>query len=271
MTIDFIKLSPTGNITVLVTTPVPLEQQAATAARLLAWDGVGGEQVGYVEPAEGCAAARLRMMGGEFCGNATMSLGALLARNAGLGDGESMDLTLEVSGSDAPVPCHILRQGDAWIGTVQMPLPTGIERLTLDTDGGPLTVPLVRMPGIAHLILPAEARLDEAQLRRRLPQWNLAIRADALGAITWNAAEQSIDPLVFVPSAGTLVREHGCGSGTAAVGCWLAAASGCAQQLPVRQPGGAITVRTELQNNTLSALTITGAVRLIAEGRAYME
>ena len=77
MEISFVKLSPTQNVTVLATSPVPRAEQPAAAAKLLAYDGVGGEQAGFLEkPAHSAARARLQMMGGEFCGNAAMSLGA---------------------------------------------------------------------------------------------------------------------------------------------------------------------------------------------------
>ena len=266
MTIDYIKLSPTGNITLLVTSPVPRGRQASVAARLL--DIVGGEQVGYVEPATDLRAlARLQMMGGEFCGNASMSLGAVLCRNAGLATGAISEPVIEVSGCDAPVPCRMLCQAEGWTGTVRMPLPTRLGLREVPVDGGSLTVPAVEMPGITHLLLPANAGLDEAQLRRRLPEWNRQIGADALGALIWDEATASIDPLVYVPSAGTLVREHGCGSGSAAVGGWLAVRDGQDCAVGIRQPGGTITVQARLEGGALSALTITGRVVLLEEGR----
>ena len=269
MIIDYTKLSPTGNITVLVKTPVPRDRQARIAARLLAADCVGGEQAGFIEaPFDPRAAARLRMMGGEFCGNATMSLGAVLARRDGA---QNADYWIEVSGSPAPVPCRIEKSGDGWVGTVDMPLPESIGNITLDTDGGAITVPLVRMPGIAHIIIPVEAGLSEAELRRRLPEWNGIIGADALGALVWNEATTTIDPLVYVPSAGTLVREHGCGSGTAAVGCRMATTAGRGVELPVRQPGGIITARTEIQNSAITALSITGKVSVIEESSVEID
>lgn len=269
MIIDYTKLSPTGNITVLVKTPVPRERQAAIAARLLAADCVGGEQAGFIEaPSDARAAARLQMMGGEFCGNATMSLGAMLARRDGV---DEADYLIEVSGSPAPVPCHIEGDGDGWVGTVQMPLPERVGGIELDTDGGTISVPLVEMPGIAHLIIPAEAGLSEAELRRRLPEWNRMIGADALGALVWDESCRAIDPLVYVPSAGTLVREHGCGSGTAAIGCWIAARAGTGIEIPVRQSGGTITGRAEAQGGAITALSITGAVTLVREGRVEID
>ena len=264
MTIEYIKLSPTGNITLLVPTPVPRALQPQVARALLA--RVGGEQVGYIE-----GDARLQMMGGEFCGNATMSLGALLARDRGLAPGEALALSIGVSGADGPVPCRIEAAEDAWLGTVRMPLPTGIAEASLETDAGTLVAPLVRLPGIAHLILPAERAPSEEELRRRLPEWNGSIGADALGALRWDAGEGAIDPLVCVPSAGTLVREHGCGSGSAALGCWLAHRAGSGVEVPVRQPGGTITVRVEVSGDRLTGVTITGRVTLLEEGTTEIE
>ena len=40
MEIEFIKTSPTQNMTVLVKTPVPREKQLALAERLIAYDSV---------------------------------------------------------------------------------------------------------------------------------------------------------------------------------------------------------------------------------------
>lgn len=265
MKIEYVRLSPTGNVTLLVTSPVPRRQQAAVAAALL--ERVGGEQVGYLEaPADPRAEARLQMMGGEFCGNAAMALGALLCRRDSLADGQLRSLHLEVSGSDGPVPCAILREGDDWLGTVRMPLPTAIEQIDLAAGDMMFRAPLVRMPGIAHLIIPAGIGLGEMQIRQYLPEWNNAIGADALGALLWNAPSRFINPIVYVSSAGTLVREHGCGSGTAAIGCWLAAAAGRTCEMPVRQPGGTILVRAAVLKGKLAVLSINGRVKIEETG-----
>ena len=44
MTINYVKYSPTGNVTLLVTSPVPREDHGTVAAALL--ERLGGEQVG---------------------------------------------------------------------------------------------------------------------------------------------------------------------------------------------------------------------------------
>lgn len=264
MKIDYAKLDPTGNTTILVKTPVPRARHGAVAAALL--EALGGEQVGYVEsPVHPDAVARLQMMGGEFCGNATMSLGALLSREAA-----EASLLLEVSGSDAPVPCRVRKTDGGWTGTVQMPPPRAIHAVELDTDTGELTAPLIEMDGISHLILPVETGLGEPQLRRRLPEWNAAIGADALGALLWDESSSSIDPLVWVPASGTLVRERGCGSGSAAVGCWLAKRAGRDRCADIRQAGGTITVDVRMKDGAFASVTITGQIRLVEEGTIRM-
>ncbi|MDK2932172.1 MAG: histidine racemase [Bacillota bacterium] len=93
MRLRFVKMNPTGNTTIFVLDPVPVPEQARIAVALMDPSVLGGEQVGFVSlsaeeepPRAGLArghgpdiAASLRMMGGEFCGNAARSLGAYLA------------------------------------------------------------------------------------------------------------------------------------------------------------------------------------------------
>ena len=266
--LQFVKLSPTQNVTVLVTSPVPRAHQAAVAARLLAYDGVGGEQVGYLEaPADARARARLQMMGGEFCGNASMALAAWLCARDGLADGAEAEVLLEVSGGSGLTPCRVRRSGSLYRGTVRLPPPACVTTFSLPLG----EVPLVAFPGISHLILPAGLNLDEATLRRALPRWNERIGADALGAILWDEANQAIDPLVYVPSAGTLVRERGCGSGTAAVGCHMALRAGRPFSGGIRQSGGVIEVSCAPKDGRVDALAITGDVRIVAAGEAWVE
>ena len=68
---------PTGNITALVESAVEPEAQPSAAARIMArFPAV--EQVGFVcLPEREDEPVALRMAGGEFCGNASMSAGAL--------------------------------------------------------------------------------------------------------------------------------------------------------------------------------------------------
>ena len=111
MEVKFIKASPTENMTLLIETPVAREKQLAVAERLIAYGSVYAEQAGYIEEAENPAAEkRLQMMAGEFCGNASLSLAAWLAKKKNLPIGEKTEITLEVSGAEELVRCEMERE-----------------------------------------------------------------------------------------------------------------------------------------------------------------
>ena len=77
MKTDYYIINPAGNITALVTSPVPKNSYGAAAARIMK-KRPAVEQVGFVRFANGEAV--LNMAGDEFCGNAVMSAAALYCR-----------------------------------------------------------------------------------------------------------------------------------------------------------------------------------------------
>ena len=121
MRLHYTLIDPTKNITLLVTTPVQRQLQPQTAAWLLRHEPQA-EQVGFLEPSD-TAPARLQMMGGEFCGNATMGLGAWLCRRDRLAHGVTHDFSLEISGAEEPVPCAVTPVAHGYLATVELPLP----------------------------------------------------------------------------------------------------------------------------------------------------
>lgn len=272
MELSFVKISPTQNVTLFVTTLVAREIQPAVAERLLAEDGVGGEQVGFFEsPTLPGAPLRLQMMGGEFCGNATMALGAYAAWKRGMAEGTSAEYRFEVSGAASPVSCRIVRAGDGFRGTVDMPVCEAVTEVELNSDQGALRLPLVVLPGISHIIVPNSlARLSREEIERRIRDWNAVVRAAALGVLRYDEAEGRIEPAVYVPSTDSVVWERGCGSGTAALGCYLALRTGKSVRADVRQPGGTITVSAELDGGRIRRLAIEGQVKIVATGTAYL-
>ena len=267
MDIQFIKTSPTQNVTILVLTQVPRASQPEIAAQLLRYDGVGGEQVGFLEPSQ-TARVQLQMMGGEFCGNASMATGAYLAWRDGLPDGASAEYPLEVSGEDGIVSVGIARTGKCYRGRVNMPGAERIERLNLNTDSGNLAVDAVVLPGITHLIFEKSAGMTLEEIERRIRDWNAVARADALGALLYDEEALAIEPVVYVPGPNTIVRERGCGSGTAAIGCRNALRTG-AFSGTIRQPGGEIAVHAEHSGGRFT-VQIEGYVTITASGTAYL-
>ena len=112
-------MDPTGNITILVETPVEEASQPFVASKLMEAEPEA-EQVGFLtSPVNETWDIALRMAGGEFCGNATMSAAAFYAAGAGI---EKGIVTVCVSGAAQPVPVDLLRlfQLGPEIGGVQL-------------------------------------------------------------------------------------------------------------------------------------------------------
>ena len=256
MELRYTVIDPTKNITLLVTTPVPRDVQPRVAAELLRREK-DAEQVGF---AEGLAAGdpRLQMMGGEFCGNATMSMAAWLHRDLPIG--ESRALTLPVSGASAPVSCQVTRLDGCFIGTVAMPLPERIETLSLPVCGVMQSLPTVFLPGISHVIVPADM-IGRDRAEETLRSWSHLLPGEAMGLLLLAEDQTSFAPLVYVKPTDSCVWERGCGSGSAAIGAWLTSVRGADQCVSLGQPGGVIQVVTRTEDGaSLTGLTITGTV-----------
>ena len=254
----YVRLDPTGNRTCLVLDPVPeMERKRVTAALMNRC-----EQVGYLLPAERPEnRARLRMMGGEFCGNASMATAAYLCRLEGAAPGSERDVLLEVSGTDGPVRCRIRapREGDeAWKGTVWMPPVLDVRPLTF--EGEEWTA--VQLEGILHLIR-EKGVLDRKSAEEKLLRFARQCGAPAVGLLQWDAGTGRMIPLVHVPGEGTLVWETACGSGSTAVGALAALRAGEGETVsPILQPGGVIRASVRVRNGKVTEVRISGRISI---------
>ena len=252
--IRYVLLDPTGNLTALVLDPVDPGDRAPVTAALMN----RCEQVGYLTAAKDPRIrARLEMMGGEFCGNASMATAVYLAAEEGLKPGEEKAMLLEVSGAEAPVACRAVRLPDGWRGAAEMPLPSGMEsRTVLGTE-----LKAVFLPGMVHLIYEGPslaAERAEAILRAAeglFPE-------PAIGLLQWDRAEGRMIPLVRVRASGTQVWETACGSGTAAVAFLEAVRRNASGEIAVAQPGGVLRAETEWSAGRARRILLSGTVRL---------
>ncbi len=245
----YVRLDPTGNITCLVLDPA---EEAALTRELLGQC----EQVAYLmPPMRPEAVAGIRLMGGEFCGNAAMATAALLVRDE-IAQGAEKTLLLEVSGAADPVRCVVRKTAEGFEGTVEMP---GIPKIGQETFYGiPFTA--VRMEGIVHLVSEGttfEPEEAEALLRKITGQ----LPDEAAGLLQWDREKQYMVPLVYVRGSGSLTWEHGCGSGSAAIGALETLRNG-EKTVTVNQPGGMIRVSAEKEGGAVTAVSITGRVRI---------
>lgn len=255
----YVILDPTGNLTGLVLDPVEEEKEKLVTRELLRQC----EQVAYLErSAAGDSVASIRLMGGEFCGNAAMAAAAWLVRNE-LEPGKELPMLLDVSGTKEPVPCRIRKTDSGVEGTVQMPGFPAVSRATI--SGFPLIK--VRLEGITHLIYEGK-KLGKEKAECLIRQIAGQLRDEAVGLLQWNRETREMLPLVWVRNSESLVWEHGCGSGSAAVGAYETLRStGKELVIPVRQPGGTIRVTAAAEGGKITSLSITGIVRLGTENR----
>lgn len=260
MRVNIVKADPTGNATILVTSPVKAQERAAAAEKLMRWSGGWAEQVGFAS-ALGDGTPRLDMMGGEFCGNASLSLAAYLAGKRGLDETET---ALSVSGAGMNVRCAVRRQGMDWLGAVTMPLPMSVREENFPAGNEARPYWTVRLPGITHVVVPMGA-ISRMQAEYLISSWCAASDGGALGILLYEAAQARMEPLVYVRDTATAVWERGCASGTAAVGAYLAAMNGGEIAADVRQPGGTIGVAARYGEGRVEALTIYGGVRILDE------
>ena len=294
MKVDYTVLDPTGNITILVTSPVEISLQPSVASKLMELVPEA-EQVGFLSEAEGCDIA-LRMAGGEFCGNASMCAATYYVNKQGF---EKCPVILRVSGADGTVAAEIERLHEGkWRGTVNMPRPQKLEFIDLPGAG---RLPVVSFDGISHVIYevsesertggntnvdpcgyndsyaPDTAKSSAAQCSTsdELPisrdtaealaaDWCRYLGVDALGIMFLNTEASSMKPLVYVPAAGTLFWENSCASGTTACGAYVAARSGRPVSMSLRQPGGSLWIRVSEDG----AFVLSGMVRITHSGSA---
>lgn len=287
--LTFSKWSPGGNTTLLFPdTGQRPPEQARLAALALDSSMLGGEQAGFVNLPQ----HRLRMAGGEFCVNASRSVGALLAYTAQYSGPEqgvlggvipSSDKTAEgsvpdeqpvrldeiqVSGWQTPVRLRTRGTAPLWRVEALLRLP-GCSITTVAKGAH-----LVRLPGICHLLLGGATHLlpeDCYAVAAQLRQQHGLEAEPAAGVIWWRECQGLLDmlPLVHVRDAGTTFLENACGSGALALALCLAR-TGTRRSFSIMQPGGsALDVRLFTEGG-LDMAGIDGPVSLVARGKVWL-
>ena len=252
MELNILRADPAGNITLFVLAPVPREQRAEIAARLMEMPQFKAEQVGFVCPVQEGGDGRMEMMGGEFCGNATRAFGMLTAREKG---GLST-VRVETSGCDHIVTVDV--DLSASTARSEMPLPQSVTPARVGDVAGTL----VHLGGIAHLVVenvtPSQAFFDQAE-----PLFRDITGLDAYGVIFLSPEDGKMTPLVKVPATNTLVWEGSCGSGS------LACAVAQSQEAPdgefardYIQPAGVVRATAVRQGGRVVSTYIGGLVTL---------
>lgn len=226
--IKFTKLSPSKNITILVESSVSISKQMKIAEKIMDTSHIGGEQVGFLMPVtDSRADYRMRMMGGEFCGNATISLGAwaMFRENINAPVGYKKNYLLEISGAEKLVLCNVRKVEKGYKGTIEMPLPVNIEEREFIYRTKTYKLTVVEFKGISHIIFDESVygEASEEAIEDMAEEWADEM-PEAFGIMLWSFDEEEeleyIKPYVVVQNNG--VWEGSCASGASAVGVYLA-------------------------------------------------
>lgn len=264
-------MDPTGNVTILVETPVEEALQPALALRLLEAEPAA-EQVGYVTFLPD--GMKLRMAGGEFCGNATMSTAVLgVMRGSGQTDAGAEgitadatcqryskdEMTVYASGAQKPVTVKVECRDGEYYGTISMPVPKDIVDMSYEYNGKEYILPTVIFDGITHAVMQETMAADDAE--KAVRQWCHDIGSDGLGLMLLDRDESQITPVVYVECPETLYWESSCASGTTAVSAYLAKRNRAALSRDFIEPGGVLHVEV----SDTGKVELTGHVRCISE------
>ena len=230
-------VNPGGNITAIVPGIFSVQKREQIALLVLK-KNKRIEQVGFWMPVKSNkSVARLEMAGGEFCGNATRSLAALLARKK--------PFFLEVSGLPQAVKVRALKKRS----TVSLPL-----------KGFQLNNGICRLPGITHILEPNEVSRTAAKMLLRSSNLLKEKASGVIGYQKLSSGFYEITPVVWVRDISTLYAETACASGTAALAYYFWKFNGITN-LRVKQPSGTI-FNTKVKNGLL---TVGGPILKISK------
>ncbi len=255
MKLNLYVADPAGNITILVTTPVPAEKIPAISNILLKIPRYKAEQVAFLVPAQMGAQGRIQMMGGEFCGNATRSFGYLLSRN--LPD-KPKTVYVEISGAATPLTVEI----DHKNRTAQAQMPLLLKRHIIEFNQKSYSA--MEFDGIVHLIVNGKAETDEF-VTRLIDKTREIVKSDAYGVMFLSG--NNMTPVVYVCETDSLIWEGSCGSGSMAAAAYLALENekDGTYSYSFTQPGGIITATVTIKNGETRECKMGGPVYISDE------
>ncbi len=263
-------MDPTGNITALVTSCAEISRQPFIAGKIMERHPEV-EQVGFVfieDAVESGLRGKLRMAGGEFCGNAAMSTAALFALTREPNTQSEMRCHLNVSGAEETVEIRLRKEGNEnYAAGVKMPAAIEIKEQNLEYSEIKGSLPLVRMQGISHLIIEADSpftvlKENKEDAERAAKKWCREFGAEGLGLMFLSGArdDATLTPLVYIPKSNTIFWEHSCGSGSSACGFYFSEKEAKSVRVTLKEPGG--TLRVE---GNRKELWLYGNVKRIGE------
>ena len=265
MRLDFVRVSPSKNMTVLIKNYVAPTRYAEIANKIMDYEFLNAEQVGFlVAPENKQSVLRLEMSGGEFCGNAVLSAAAYCSYK---GLTKSNRFLLETSGSDVPLECVVeVKSASHFEARAEMPHPISTDEIAVGHNDRTISGSVVKLDGITHFVTDywPSSKNDFNSLIEAVTE---RIDDKAIGIIPYRKLmekEYEIWPFVYVKETGSRFFEQACGSGSLALGVFLSMKNK-EYELKIQQPGGIIMVETGDKNY------ISTDVRFTSEGLVNLD
>ena len=275
MKLNFVKVSPAQNMTIFILDQVPRSRYMTISRKLMDYSNIYAEQVGFIERVSKEGGIRLQMMGGEFCGNATRSLAALMVHNELPNIEKNNDdyiVSLEVSGIEGVLKCEVRKTDiqNIYSSKSNMPKPISIEEFHIINKSVTYKTIRVDFPGISHFIVDDDLVDDRNCLYNLIKEEMDKSEYEAFGIMYYDYEREFMTPLVYVRGTDSLLWEKSCGSGTSALGVALAYKTDNSINRIIKQPGGELEVSVEWREGNVSKLSLAGLVEIVAEGIVYI-
>ncbi|MDR0423314.1 MAG: hypothetical protein LBH46_01855 [Rickettsiales bacterium] len=249
--INYTLISPSGNDTIIVNSPVSRDEQREISLLLLD-KHKNAEQVGFLEQ----GGKRLQMAGGEFCCNASRAFGFFLL------EGRDGKVEFEVSGTTFPVICEVKNEKSK----IKLDVNLSFNDLIEEKDGATL----VKLDGIVHLVIENTSLLykdaDKDYANFLLEEFGLK-REIASGILFVD--ENKLTPFVYVKKINTLYAETACGSGSIATAIYKTYKNYKTTNniFNLRQPSGqSLEISLIIENNFVESAFVDGKVKILENG-----
>lgn len=277
MKLNFIKVNPSENMTVFVTDALPREKYFEIANRIMNYNNLNAEQVGFIErpekPGNG-SSARLQMMGGEFCGNASRALAAVAVERGFLNITENdgkYTVPIEASGIEGIISCEVeQKSSNGYEVALSMPLHKSIHNIEVEYRNKKYAGTVVDLSGISHAIFFTDDKSLGEDFFEVVRSCIKDFDYDAFGIMFYDDKEEFMKPLVYVKDTDSLIWERSCGTGTVALGIVLSYSSNGSIDRNVNQPGGMMQIKTTWDADGMKNIVLKGMVYIVAEGMVHI-
>jgi diaminopimelate epimerase len=275
MQLEFIKVSPTENMTIYIKNEIERRKHIDVANQLMDYAHLYAEQVGFIERLDS-QCVHLQMMGGEFCVNASRGLAAILVRDAHPSviyeDGKFI-VPLTVSGTKGEIQLLVEENADddSYDVTIKLENNATLEQVNIKYNGMTIQSTWVHLQGISHLIVDVKLIDEPIEFLEKVKEQCDVNGLEAFGIMFLDKETVHITPLVYVQGTDSLVWERGCGSGTIATGLYLYSSGETEEVIDIHQPGGTMRFSGIWENGHINRYTLKGNVRIVAQGMVFLK